>query len=263
MTLVLSFLITVSAHALDIPSRPDGYVTDRAGILSPQAKQELEQNLQQYEQQTSNQIIVATFPSLESESLEDFSIRLAESWKVGQKGHDNGILFLIFPNDHKMRIEVGYGLEGVLPDALAGAIIQQVVAPLFRENKFDEGILQGVGAITQTLKGENPLSASEEPVRKIDLPIRPILYLILILFVVDSIRYLRYRSHYRSLTGRYTFTGWWLRFAALCFLINLIFRIIFYSMLFSRGGMYGGGGRSGGFSGGGGRFGGGGASGGW
>jgi len=128
---IFLFCVPSVLRALDVPKRPEGYVTDKAGLLSPQTKMQLEGVLRQYEQKTSNQIVIVTFPSLEEESLGDFSIRLAEAWKVGQKGRDNGVIFLIFKEDRKMRIEVGYGLEGVLPDALAGQIIQQRVAPLF------------------------------------------------------------------------------------------------------------------------------------
>ena len=88
-----ALLVSVNALAIDIPSRPDGYVTDRAGILSAPTKEKLETALYQYEQQTTNQVLVATFPSLDDTSLEDFSIRLAESWKIGQQGKNNGIIF--------------------------------------------------------------------------------------------------------------------------------------------------------------------------
>src|SRR3989338_2699027 len=104
--------ITHPLFALEIPERPAGYVTDEAGLLSPPVRQRLEYRLADYERKTTNQVVVAAFPSLEGESLEDFSIRLAEKWKIGQAGRDNGAIFLIFKADRKMRIEVGYGLEG-------------------------------------------------------------------------------------------------------------------------------------------------------
>ena len=99
-TALLVFALCVSAigwaQALDIPVRPDGYITDRAGLLSSSVRTQLTQALGEFERETSTQIVVATFPSLENESLEDFSIRLSEKWKVGKKGKDNGVVLLIF-----------------------------------------------------------------------------------------------------------------------------------------------------------------------
>jgi uncharacterized protein len=153
-TLFSALLFPALLSAFEIPKKPDGYVTDRAGLLSPGARQELESTLRSFEDQTSNQVIVATFPSLDGESLEDVSMRMAEKWKPGQQGKDNGAILLIFKNDRKMRIEVGYGLEGVLPDALAGQIIRNEVAPRFRQGNYSAGILAGVRAIMAATKGE-------------------------------------------------------------------------------------------------------------
>lgn len=129
-------------------------MTDDAGMLSPSARRELEATLRHFEEETSNQIVVVTFPSLEGEVLEDFSIRLAEQWKIGQKGKDNGIILLIFKNDRKVRIEVGYGLEGVLPDAACKLIIENEILPRFRQGKFNEGIEGAVQAILLATRGE-------------------------------------------------------------------------------------------------------------
>ena len=265
MTLLFLFFAISTLSALDIPSQPDGYVTDRAGTLSAPAKEKLESALHNFEQQTSNQIIVAIFPTLDGGSLEDFSIRLAESWKVGKKGRDNGVVFLIFPKDHLMRIEVGYGLEGALPDALSGEIIRTVVAPYFKQGNFDAGVLAGVQAIAQATQKEYRGSPQQTAANaEISFFARLLFFLLGILFCIDLGRYVRYAIAHRTFEDRYHFLGWWFRFAATLFVLNLIFKIIFYSMLFSRGGFSGGGGRSdGGFSGGGGSFGGGGASGSW
>lgn len=155
--LFFSFLFLLALpvlSALEVPKRADGYVTDRAGLLSAASRVDLEQDLRAFEEKTSNQIVVATFPSLEGDSLEDFSMRLAETWKAGQKNRDNGVLFLIFKNDRKMRIEVGYGLEGVLTDALSGEIIRGVVTPYFRRGDFEGGIQAGTHAIMKATVGE-------------------------------------------------------------------------------------------------------------
>jgi uncharacterized protein len=151
---ILLVLTATPLFAFQIPSKPDGYVTDQAGLLPSQAKQDLETMLRSFEEQTSNQVVVATFPSLDGENLEDISMKIAEKWKPGQKGKDNGAILLIFQNDRKMRIEVGYGLEGVLPDALAGQIISQVIAPKFKQGDYFEGISLGVQAIIAATKGE-------------------------------------------------------------------------------------------------------------
>ena len=114
----------------------------------------MEQELRDFEDQTSNQLVVVTFSSLEGEALEDFSIHLAEAWKIGQKGKDNGVILLIFKDDRKVRIEVGYGLEGALTDATSQLIIENEIKPRFREGKFDEGVEAAVQAIMAATKGE-------------------------------------------------------------------------------------------------------------
>ncbi|HOW88026.1 MAG TPA: TPM domain-containing protein [Candidatus Omnitrophota bacterium] len=217
--------------ALQVPPRPDGYVTDRAGLLSPSTKAELETTLRNFETKTSNQVVVAVFPSLEGDSLEDFSIRLAETWKVGQKGRDNGVIFLIFKNDRKIRIEVGYGLEGVFPDALAGQIISQVVAPHFRKGDYEAGITAGVDAIMKATQGEFKGMQGKDRFNEAGKLVALFMVLIFFHFWVSS-----RSSRIRRRPGGYYPLG---------------------------GGFRSGGFRGGGFSGGGGGFGGGGASGGW
>lgn len=264
--------------ALDVPERPRGYVTDKAGVLSTGARLKLEALLGSYEAETTNQVVVAIFDSLEGGSIEDFSIRLAEKWKAGQKGRGNGVIFLSFIEDRKMRIEVGYGLEGALPDALAGQIVQTRVAPLFKKGDYEAGILFGVAAIIGATKGEydgtgsHPVTAGPRELtpqeqemlrRQGEALAKLIFFAALVLFVIDFFRYRSYVGQHELYKGRYTFWEWWFRFAILLFVLSMLFRILFYVMLFSRGGYYGGRGGSGGFRGGGGGFGGGGASGSW
>ena len=98
-------------------------------------------------------MVVAVFRSLQGESLEDYSIRLAKAWRIGQKGLDNGVIFLVFLDDRKMRIEVGYGLEGNLTDAVSSSILRDVVAPRFREGRIAEGIGAGLASIDRALEG--------------------------------------------------------------------------------------------------------------
>lgn len=216
--------------ALQVLPRPDGYVTDRAGLLSPAEETDLEAALRAFEKKTSNQVVVAILPSLEGDSLEDFSIRLAETWKVGQKGRDNGAIFLIFKNDRKMRIEVGYGLEGALTDALAGQIISGVVAPYFRKGDYSGGILAGTDAIMKATQGE----FKSVPQRGKTNPAKPMILLgVFLLFHFFA------RKHSNDIGRRRGRGGFFV----------------------PMGGRSSGG--FGGFSGGGGGFGGGGASGGW
>ncbi len=269
------FFLCCPLFALDIPVRPAAYVTDRAALLSPAAKDRLESLLRQEELQSSNQVVVLTLPSLEGESIEDFSIHLAQQWKIGQKGKDNGVIFLIAKEDRQMRIEVGYGLEGVFPDSVAGAIIRNIVTPRFRAGQFEEGILAGTQAILEVIHGEfkneSGPSAEEDPL----LPIlKFIAFAAALLFLLDLGRYGRYRFFHRLYENRYVFLEWFIRFSILLALFGGILRLMYYLLLSSRGGYYGSRSGYGSFSGGssgsgdfggggGGGFGGGGASGSW
>lgn len=235
---ILFFSLGLSVlFALQVPPRADGYVTDRAGLLSPAARTNLETTLQAFETKTSNQVVVATFPSLEGDSLEDFSIRLAEAWKAGQKRRDNGVILLIFKNDRKIRIEVGYGLEGVLTDALSGQIISGVIAPYFRRGDYEAGIMAGTVAIMKATQGEFKGAGEKDHTNT------KLLFLFLTFLLTHWI--LRSLSSETGIGGR--------RFGGFGF----------YTGGHSGSGGWGGGGSRGGFSGGGGGFGGGGASGGW
>ena len=152
--LLIAFFSTIPAMALEVPDRPEGRITDRTGTLNPREIAVLDQKLEAFEKETTNQIAVLLIPSLQGDSLEDFSIRLAEKWKIGQKGRNNGAILLIVKNEKKLRIEVGYGLEGPLPDALAGSIIRNEIGPRFKEGRFYAGIEAGLNAIMAATKGE-------------------------------------------------------------------------------------------------------------
>src|SRR5437667_200397 len=154
--LVLALLLCAAAvaqAALPIPKAPGGRINDYAGVLSAEDRARLEDKVRAREQGSSNQVVVAIFRSLQGESLEDYSIRLAQAWRVGQKGLDNGVIFLVFVEDRKMRLEVGYGLESKLTDALSSQILRQVVAPRFREGTIADGIAAGLDAIEEVVAG--------------------------------------------------------------------------------------------------------------
>jgi uncharacterized protein len=149
-------LAAIVAGATNVPYLT-GRVTDNAEILSTSVRQSLTERLKAHEKQTGNQIAVLTQPSLEGESIEDFAQAVFKEWKLGQKGKDNGILVVVAPNDRRMRIEVGYGLEGTLPDSMAGSIIRNVMAPRFKAGDYNGGIEAGVSAILTVLEtGEAP-----------------------------------------------------------------------------------------------------------
>jgi uncharacterized protein len=151
----LLLVATLSSVVLALQVPPlRGRVNDYAGMVPPDKAQQLEERLAAFEKETSHQVTVLTIPSLEGDSIEDFSIRVAESWKIGQKGFDNGAILLIAQKDRKLRIEVGYGLEGVLPDVIASRIIREVIVLRFRDGDFDGGIQAGVDAIMKVVQGE-------------------------------------------------------------------------------------------------------------
>lgn len=141
---VASVLFAVfPAFTLDIPALTDR-VMDEAGILSGSEKSELTDYLESLDNTTGIQIAVLTIPSLENEDLEGYSVRVAQAWRLGEKDKDNGALLLVAMNEHKVRIEVGYGLEDRLTDAKCGLIIRNVITPEFRSGDYGEGIIKGV-----------------------------------------------------------------------------------------------------------------------
>ncbi|MEO8486617.1 MAG: TPM domain-containing protein [Betaproteobacteria bacterium] len=141
------------ALAADVPYLT-GRVVDNANILSAGAKEKITQLAAAREQANGDQIAVLTMPSLEGESIEGFATKVFEAWKLGKKGQDNGVLVIVAPNDRKMRIEVGYGLEGTLTDAASARIIREAITPKFKANDFDGGLTAGVQAIVDTLEGK-------------------------------------------------------------------------------------------------------------
>lgn len=150
----LVFLVCAGrAHGLAVPPLK-GYVNDYANIISPGARAQLHQELWDFEQSDSTQVVVLTVESLEGDALESFSIRVAETWKIGQKGKDNGAILLVAKKERKTRIEVGRGLEGKLTDLTAGRIVQLVINPQFKRGDFDAGFLSGIRAVIDATRGE-------------------------------------------------------------------------------------------------------------
>lgn len=148
-------MISLSAFAQKaIPELWGLHVHDEAHILSQQTVDNLEGRLKKYGDSTSNQLAILVIQSLDGDVLEDYSLRVSEKWKLGQKDKDNGALLLIAVDDHKMRIEAGYGLEGVLPDAICNRIIRNEIAPNFRKENYDAGITAGINGMIAAIGGE-------------------------------------------------------------------------------------------------------------
>jgi len=152
--------------ALDVPPLK-GHVNDYANMLKdPTSAPYLERKLADFEKEESTQVVVLTVPLLQGEPLEEYSMKVAGTWKIGQKKLDNGVIFLVARDDRKMRIEVGYGLEGRLTDLYAGRIIDNEVKPHFKKGEFDLGILMGASGILRAVKGEYPGMAEDPAIEK-------------------------------------------------------------------------------------------------
>lgn len=248
-------------------------VTDLTGTLTPEQQSQLEQTLRAFEAQKGSQVAVLVVSTTRPEAIEQFGIRVAEQWKLGRKGVDDGALLLIAKDDREMRIEVGYGLEGVLNDATSKRIISEIITPRFKDGDFYGGIKGGVEQMIRVIEGEplpEPAGRSANTV-SFDQFI-PIAFLLAV--VVGSVlRAILGRFPGAIVTGGVTALAAWLFVGSL--LIAIIAAVITFFIVLSggmgRGGGWssgggfgrGGGGLGGGFGGGGGGFGGGGASGRW
>ncbi len=153
-TICLSVSFAQKSEGIASDTKIRQYVTDETSTLTPSQTKSLEAKLSNFEKETSNQLVVYIISTLGGESLEETSYEIAEKNGIGQKGKNNGVLLFIVMNDRKLRIEVGYGLEGALPDALAGQIIRREITPKFKQGQYYEGIDAGVDAIISATKGE-------------------------------------------------------------------------------------------------------------
>lgn len=257
LLLVAAAILSAAAPAAPapLPAPPKDYVLDEAGVLDPAQKALLAVDLAQFERQTSNQIWVCILPAVPSDyTMEDFTQRTAEAWGVGRKDQDNGLVLFVFPESRELRVEVGYGLEGAVPDALANRIIDADIVPSFRAGDMGGGIIRGVTALMDATRGEyegSGRTSAEEQAMPGEIGAAFIFWIILIIALMIII----HRSHGKGGTV-YTPRG--------------RRDVLFpggYGGGSGRGGFggggFGGGGFGGGSMGGGGRFGGGGASGRW
>ena len=261
--------------AVEFPSLT-GRVVDAANLLPEDMQQQLKQQLAQHEQETSNQVVVVTLPSLQGYAIDDYGYQLGRHWGIGQGERDNGVLLIVAPNEREVRIEVGYGLEGDLTDAGSHAIIQDVILPQFRENDYPAGIQQGVNAILGSLQGTYEAVARKPPV---DPNILFMLFVILISIGESFASFFGSRVISAGVLGGIAGLLGWLLLGSLAIGLAMAFFIATFHFFIGGGGgptsshgrrnyRSGGLGSSGGFGGGGfggggGSFGGGGASGRW
>jgi len=167
IALAAVLLISSAAAGQTFP-KPQGFVNDFAGMMSPGVKAQLEDELVNFEKETSAEVVVATVNGLEGYTVEDYAARLFEAWGIGKKTKDNGVLLLVAKEERKVRIEVGYGLEPVITDGRAGGILDDVVVPEFKEDNYEKGIIDGVIAIEGYIRvGTPPEPLSENPVNDI------------------------------------------------------------------------------------------------
>lgn len=229
-TLIFAFSCVCVAFAQQTIPQLSARVSDYTGTLSAGQKSQLEGTLSKLEQPKGSQVVVLIVPSTQPEAIEQYAMRVAENWKIGRKGVDDGVILLIAKQDRKLRIEVGYGLEGALNDAICKRIIEEIITPEFKQGRFFEGIDYGVKAIVKVI--------NNEPLPEINHSSDTVAIVIVLLMFVVAFALTFYFSdsssgYYTGSSSRHSSSGW------------------------------GGGNGGGGFSGGGGSFGGGGASGGW
>jgi uncharacterized protein len=241
---VSSVVVSHSFAAEVIPPKPDRYVNDYAGVVSKEAAYRFNEQLAQFERETSDQVVVAVFPKMQSNSdIADYTQRVAQAWGVGQKERRNGVVLFVFIQDRKMFIQVGYGLEGALPDITAFDITEYHVKPLFRSGDYERGLATGIDLICKAIRGEykgSGKTVAEQHRGHGAFGLLPFLFFVVVLIILS--RMLRRLGGYGYSSGR----G-----GPIFFPIG------------GGGGSSGGGGDFGGFSGGGGSFGGGGAGSSW
>ena len=243
------FVAAPTGYSAEIPAMPANPVVDLAGIIDEAVETKINLYLRELERKTTAQMAILTVKSLEGQSIEDFSLTIAhDKWKLGQKGKDNGVLLVVAFNDKKYRIEVGYGLEGVLPDSLVGGIGRQYLVPYFRKGDYSSGIYGATLVIANKIAADAGVTITAMPAVQITYPVKKtkravgpfgkiislVFFLIMLFLFIKNPRFFLTLLLLSSMGGRRSHWG-------------------------GSGGGFGGGG----FGGGGGGFGGGGASGGW
>ncbi|MFO0974565.1 MAG: TPM domain-containing protein [Phycisphaerae bacterium] len=169
---LIGLAATAAPAAVPLPAVPSTHVADLAGVLDAGAAARADDWLTRLEQATAAQVVVLTVPTLDGEPVEEFAVRVFAAWKLGQKGHDNGVLVCIAVKDRKYRIEVGYGLEGVMPDGWCGDVGREMFVPAFRRGRYGEGILAGAAAIATRIAQSAGVDLGGVPQRSVTAPAR-------------------------------------------------------------------------------------------
>jgi uncharacterized protein len=253
VSLLAAFGLLVVHATAAVPAKPTRYFNDYASLIDPGTAQQLNRRLEDFERQTSNQILVVIYKSLPADAaIEDFTQDAFRAWKVGQQGRNNGAVLFVFVNDRKMRIQTGYGLEGALPDAICKRIISDEMAPRFKAGDFSGGVTAAVNAMIAATRGEykgtgQTVAQTRARARQSQGGLVDLIIFVVVLGIIGLswLRAARRGTVYTSSGSRGSGGVWWIGGGG------------------GGGGYSGGGGGGGGFSGGGGDSGGGGASGGW
>ena len=213
--LAFLFACSPSGQAAEvIPPKPTAYFNDYANVVPKEKALAFNEQLAQFERETSNQIVVAVFPKMESDSdIFDYTYRVKEHWGIGQKGTNNGAVLFVFVQDRKMFLQVGYGLEGALPDITARDITEHVVKPHFKTADYAKGLEAGINAIIQATRGEYKGSGRTVLERRgpaSDRGSGPLTFIIILLVVLMLVRLGRKRGGYRytGAGGPFVSSGW-------------------------------------------------------
>jgi uncharacterized protein len=248
--MVVLCIAGVAARAAEvIPEKPVRYFNDYAHVVPPATAEQLNQKLESFERETSDQVVVVVYPKMQSDSdINDYCQRVAQKWQVGQKERNNGVVLFVFTQDRKMSIQVGYGLEGAFPDIATKRVQEEAIVPFFKRGDYAGGLVSGVDAILQQIRGEYKGTGRTVNDRRTRSPVGgflPLIFIVIVLFIIIGSRR---RGTVYSRGGRYYGSGWggWGGGSG-----------------WGGGGGWSGGSSGGGFSSGGGSFGGGGSSSSW
>ena len=219
------WLIASTCAWASIPAKPQGWVSDFAGIMSDMTKSQIDALFAEVKKSTGAEIAVVTVSSLDGISVEEYAVSLFKKWGIGEKGKDNGVLFLIAPNERKTRIEVGYGLESVITDGRAGEIIRETVIPFFKAGDYDQGILQGSRQIAALITGKDfvpsvPIPRPESQADETTWPVKVGIILFFALFI--TIGFLALGSALRR-KGQGFFLIWGAGFGGIPLLMSIAF----------------------------------------
>ena len=192
LPILLIALVAINAHAAEvIPPKPDRYFNDYAGVVPKAAADRFNEQLAQFERETSDQVVVAVFPKMQSDSdVADYTQRIAQAWGVGQKERRNGVVLFVFAQDRRMFIQVGYGLEGALPDATAFDITERHIKPMFRAGNYEDGLATGVDLIFKAIRGEykgSGKTVAEQQRGGGAFKLLPFLFFIIVLIIISRV----------------------------------------------------------------------------